>query len=355
MHRELLVALLVTGAALVPGGARAGEIDLWTKGQFGVDGALAGQDDWTAGYPGDPWYTDGDGAYSDSDVNNGDTSGAAYGSGWAADNWIIRGDLVAQGGIEGEYVNDDDDTIGVVFAHDGEATFYLAAHSAGSVPPPMPSISTGTLYLIRVEAGEASVLGARELALSVGQPHLIRLERDDERLSVSIDGALELSADDPSPLPAGRAGFYAYDSGDDGGWGSTEAWFDGVLVFAGDEDDDGVADDLDNCEETPNPEQADEDADGFGDACDEAIDEGPDGEPGEQPGPGDAAEPDGSFVDEELYISSACGCSTGQATAWHLSGPLGLLPMMLAALITATRRRPGALPSSTGTRRSRGA
>lgn len=348
MHRLLAVVALLPGL-VAPAVAPAAEIDLWLKGQFGSDGPLAGQDGWVHGFDEDPWYTDGDGAYTDSDLNNSDTPGATYGSGWAADNWIVRGELVAEGGIEAEYTNEDDDTIGVVMAHDGDATFYLAGHSDGSVPPPMGTIDDPTLFLIRVEAGAATVLAARVLDLS-GGPHLVRLDRDDERLTISVDGALQLQVDDPAPLAAGQAGFYAYDTGDDG-WGGTEAWFDGVRVFAWDEDDDGVADDLDNCEEIANAEQVDTDADGIGDSCeDAAADPGGGGDSADPTSPG-AGDPDtgaAQAVSEALYVTSTCGCRTGGQP------PYGWLPLALP-LWALTRRRPGSLPSSSAPRRSRAA
>ncbi len=45
-------------------------------------------------------------------------------------------------------------------------------------------------------------------------------------------------------------------------------------VCEADTDDDGILDDVDNCPETPNPDQADADGDGIGDACDDTDDSG---------------------------------------------------------------------------------
>ena len=47
---------------------------------------------------------------------------------------------------------------------------------------------------------------------------------------------------------------------------------DGIGDVCDDSDDDGVFDDIDNCPTTPNPDQADMDEDGIGDVCDDDID-----------------------------------------------------------------------------------
>jgi Thrombospondin type 3 repeat len=52
------------------------------------------------------------------------------------------------------------------------------------------------------------------------------------------------------------------------GAGSAYPGIDNLVLEPVDEDGDGIADDEDNCPDTPNPDQADVDGDGAGDACD---------------------------------------------------------------------------------------
>ncbi|MBW2257390.1 MAG: hypothetical protein JRI25_22720, partial [Deltaproteobacteria bacterium] len=104
----------------------------WERDDFGQGHALAGTDGWSNGYAADPWWATDGAAWSITDDN-----GGAYGSGEAVDNWIIRGQDIQQVYITAWFENEDNDTIGVVFGHDGLDTLYLAAHSADSSPPPI--------------------------------------------------------------------------------------------------------------------------------------------------------------------------------------------------------------------------
>src|SRR5687768_17820689 len=93
--------------------AHAAEIDVYVATEFG-QGPIAGGQGWLNGYGPDVWDGADGLAYSDTDENNTDSSGNSYGSGWAADNWLVNGDAVAQGGVEVKFENDDDDTAGAV-------------------------------------------------------------------------------------------------------------------------------------------------------------------------------------------------------------------------------------------------
>jgi hypothetical protein len=117
--------------------------------------------------------------------------------------------------------------------------------------------------------------------------------------------------------------------------------FDAVSVYWSDDDADAIADDVDNCEATSNPDQADADNDGVGDACDDAqapdpdevtdevTDDGAtdvDGTDGavtdaetDVEGPGDGGG-DGA-LDEDLIVG--CGCAAAPSNlAWVWPGVL---------------------------------
>ena len=328
---------MITGLllALTPT-APAAELDAWSLDAFQGNGRMDGVDGWRSGFDEDPWWTDGDEAHSDSDYNNSDTYWlSGYGSGWAADNWLVR--EVGQGGVEVNYRNEDDDTLGVVFGHRGSNTFYLAATSSDNAPPPFGFENSSRVFLIRVENGQATDLAQVSADLS-GLRHTLKAERNDDILTVWLDGAQVIAVDDPAPLAPGTAGFYAYDTGWDGGGGSTDAWFVDIRVYWTDDDDDGVPDDEDNCESTPNPDQSDTDDNGVGDACE-----------GDEPDPNDPSDPSttegdteadtgaasGSALSQEgLKISSACGCQTMRPSGT-------LVGILLAGLLIRRRRASG--------------
>lgn len=274
VRNSFFIALSLAAAV---SSAQAAEVHAWSVNQFG--GQLAGTNGWSNGFPQDPWGTSQGGrAIALTDWNTGDFDGNGYGSGWAADNWLIRGDDVGQGGIEVLFINTDDDTFGLVLDHDGHDTFYLAGHSAGNSPPPVNGQGSGDglVFLIKVDGGTATELGRQPKRLSYDWQDF-GLRRNGQTLQVTLDGAVVLEAQDNHPLPPGKAGLYSYDNGEEeqsgGGWGddTTNCYFETVDVYWFDDDGDSVVDDHDNCENTPNPDQADADGDGMGDACDSST------------------------------------------------------------------------------------
>lgn len=326
---------------LLGGASFAGELLVWEREDFGPEGPLAGADGWEGGFAEDPWRSSGARAYTESDLTADEAPGAT-------DNWLLRGAEVGQGGVEATFDTDDDDTMGVVLGHDGEGTFYLAGFTRDEAPPPVGRVAGPTLFLVKVTASVPTLVDAWQGDPGLGE-HTIRLERDDDRVWVSLDGLLLVQANDPAPLPPGRAGLYAYTAGEDFPWlpfdEDTPAWFERLRVFAWDEDDDGVHDDLDDCETVADPDQLDADGDGVGDLCDETPGTEPEGEEppttatgGEEP---EAPEPEDTVLDElagsvddphvveGLRPVSGCGCGHGgMGGAW-----------LVAAGLLARRRR----------------
>jgi hypothetical protein len=131
------------------------EIPAWKVDVFASDRPLDGFDGWSAGYPGDAWFGVDQGAWaaSFSDDNLGDDElDLGYGSGWAADNWLIHGPAIGQVSIVAGLGTSDDDCMGVVFAHNGSDTFYLVGWSNDALPPPYKDrASAPRLFVLRVE------------------------------------------------------------------------------------------------------------------------------------------------------------------------------------------------------------
>jgi uncharacterized protein (TIGR03382 family) len=257
--------------SLVP--AHAGEILAWERDEFTPDAYIAPNDGWAAGFSYDRWYGGDGGEYAmpATDLNNYDVNGDRYGSGWAADNWLVRGENVRQGLVVATFFTYDDDTVGIVSNHNGSDTFYLAAWTGNSSPPgaPVPASGEGAIFLLRVENGNAAQLGPTARARNPRTEwDVLELSVNDGRVVVTLNDQPLVDTTDPAPLPAGMGGMYSYDAGYDGGEGSTSVLFDDVAVYWSDDDDDGVADDNDNCEKVSNPDQQDRDNDGIGSACD---------------------------------------------------------------------------------------
>ena len=127
---------------------------------------------------------------------------------------------------------------------------------------------------------------------------------------------------DSDGLGGGSGGYYAYDVG-----GNDGAFFGNTVVYAFDDDGDGVIDDEDNCEFVENEDQADGDGDGIGSACDDDEPGDDTGIPGDGDGGVDTGGADGNGLDAGDAKLTACGCdaSGGVATGGLLLGILGLV------------------------------
>lgn len=305
----------------------AGTLPAWEVSDFGEEGYLIGNSDWSGGFSRDPWYVFNGAVYTSTDENVGDEY-RGWGEDTAVDNWIIRGESIAEVQVSVNWTNEDDDTTGLVTNHDGDRQFYLYLVTSGNAPEPGEAIERGTKAMIyRVSGGEAEVLAETEIdPLEAGESFDLRLTVDDGALFASVNGEVVLEVTDGEPLPAGAAGLYAYDTGYDGGWGNTSAWVSSIEVAWMDEDDDGVADDTDNCEEVPNAEQLDTDGDLLGDVCDPTPGTGDDTGGDDTDGGDDTGDPN------VVTLTGSCGCAAAPA-------PEGLALLVGLALLPALRRR----------------
>lgn len=320
--------------------AHAGVIPAWSMDGFG-DGQYPADGDWAAGYTDGSWYFYDDYLVDVGDENIGDNGYdqdefPGYGAGTAADNWLVRGVTLDDLVVTMTFINNDDDAFGLVSHHSSGESFYLLFHSQNSAPPPVFSADSDRLYLLRIADGRPSVLGSAGARLSRNDWNRLTLTVDDGQLTVALNGETEIEATDDDPLPAGRAGVYSYDNGYEDRDQSL-GYIESIAVSWVDEDDDGVADDEDNCEELANEDQADADGDGLGDLCDDEPTGGDTGEPtggdtGEPTGTSDSGLPtsdsgpggDGTVV----LVNAGCGCTTSPAApggAWMVLGLAGLL------------------------------
>jgi hypothetical protein len=353
--------------ALIPA-AFADDLPLWDQRTFTdpMDGSAGG---WVAGTDEDPWgsLSSGDLLVATADINIGDVGGSGWGSGWAADNWLVRPASFQDGAITADVQAADDDSFGFVLNQSSNDTMYLAVYSASSQPPDMtaPSWGQAQVSILRIEGGVATELAtAQATRASTRSSEPYRFARDGGQLLLRRSGRVVLDVTDPDPLPGGSAGVYVYDCGYTESWGQVAGcFFDELRVTLMDDDNDLVANDDDNCITDANADQADVDSDGIGDLCDPTDDrpEAPGdtpgdggsgsgdpgtgggdpgtggGDPGTGNGTGDTGDtfdagalPTPNDVDEVLAIACT-GCDNSQPQTWSVAGA--------AALFLLRRRR----------------
>lgn len=369
--------------------ARAGYIDAWGYDTYPEGLAISGRDGWSGGYASDPWYGVSSGgtswAFSYTDDN-----GGSFGSGGAMDNWLVnRAETWNDAFVAAPFYADDDDSHGFVLHHQDASNYYLFLLSGGSPAAgdgmgagsnPLTTASGSFMAIARVSGGRATVLTQSPVAYSTSSVNFGAFLFNDGVITAwywrnNYDGSgtpdVTLTVTDRDPLPAGAVGFYAYDQGMTRS-DTTTVYFGPISVFQADDDDDGIADDADNCEFVANPGQQDADNDGLGNACDEDPgDTGTDdtGDSGEHTGDSgdDTGSPDDTDGTDESGLPhddtgsptdpgrngrergavpmGGCGCDSPMAPpSWSLLS--GLLSLLSFLSVLSLRRRDAGSPTS---------
>ncbi|MFT4976587.1 MAG: hypothetical protein ACI8S6_002492 [Myxococcota bacterium] len=306
---------------------------------------MDGRDGWVSGYPEDSWLAGENDGYNYV-VSLTDDNGGSFGSGEAADNWLVYTPIQrTDAAMVTAIYTEDDDAVGLVFGFQDAENYYLFLMSQGSSPIDLPRGTESAL--IKIEDGEAEILASSDASYTIGAVGSAYVIMNDNVLyaaywSGEFDDApdIALYAEDSTPFEGGSFGFYAYDAGyDNNGSSNTNTIFTSPTFLDYDEDDDGIADDDDNCEFIANPGQEDEDSDGVGNDCDDDYD--PNNSGGDDTGNGnnddtgnssnDTGETDGVLDIEDSDIKLGPGCS-----ALGMSGGLWLVGMSLLGLL---RRR----------------
>ncbi len=274
---------------------QAAFLDAWTYGDWIHNTSMVGVDGWTTGYGSDRWtgYHSTSTGY-DYVQSTTDESGGTWGSGQARDNWFVRTGYDHDDVVVGvPFFTYDNDCVGLVLHQEDDRNFYLffltgGRSTSGSTEGGTNPVSSEGVYaaIVKIKDGVASVLASEEQTYLIQTHVAFTASFDDGVLTFSYwDAAADmgspapdivLEAVDTSPLPGGLTGVYAYDAGGIGTT-NTPTYFRTFQVWYVDEDTDGVADDLDNCEEDYNPSQDDLDADDVGDYCDPCTDVDGDG------------------------------------------------------------------------------
>ena len=199
----------------------------WSYASYPEGRPLAGRDGWIQGYASDTWpgATYNGGSYTTSNTDDG--SGTWGGTGQAIDNWIVNEEVsCGQCQINVPFYPEDNDSLGIVLNMVDDQNYYLfvatgVETSRGHYDQGVSPIDGGndvSCSILRIMDGKAVVLGQVDEApvqYALGQ---LSFTRNDNTLTLSYwrDATntagtpdITLTADDPAPLGAGAAGFYA--------------------------------------------------------------------------------------------------------------------------------------------------
>ncbi len=259
-------------------------LDYWSYDDYSDGESMVGVDGWERGFDEDDWegyYSDYSGSnyvQSTTDYNTGDFGGD-WGSGGAIDNWLVNSEVSVEDGVMRVVMyTEDDDTVGVVCRFGNAENYILAILGPRGASNP---IGTDNEFasIVKIAGGSAEVLATEEWSYTAGSVSGLELSCEDDQITLSYWQEQDdrwaspdemVTATDSGARRSGSTGFYAYDAGGLRESGETRVLFGAIEVLKMDEDEDGVADDDDNCEEDANSDQADADSDGIGDVCDDS-------------------------------------------------------------------------------------
>lgn len=316
-------------------------LDLWAQDAYPVDEPIGGSNGWTNGYSADPWM--GFEYYLNFAMpTTTDTDGSAFGAGGDRDNWLVQAAADWEDGqLSADVIVLGEGTCGVVFHHQDALNQYLFLLAIDNSP--IAKLPEEHAALVKLENGEPIILAQAEIEA----PDMTQVTLSTLTVSVN-DGLIEatykpnlhsssdvvqLVVSDPDPFLGGVSGFYAYNMEVSSTWSKTfGVGFGEVVVSRWDDDEDGVADDEDNCEFVANIGQNDADFDGIGDACDDTR-EGGTTDSGDAGGSGDdlnGADNNDALTDGGVLIGWG-SCSTLPAPSWHAA--------ILAMFFGLVRRR----------------
>ncbi len=320
---------------------------VWSYDAFGD--YVAPADGWAGTYTADRWggfdYGGHTWAYPLTDEGSG---------GWfenaSISNWMTNPAVPVRDGefTWDAYITDDDGIGGVIGQGPDEAWMVLLCGAGRSSSCPVPN-HVGDVVLLHITATR----GAEELDFvhapyPTGEVFDVHMSSNDGVLRAWSDASgWDLSGPITDGTMMSNVGFYAYNCG-----GITNNYancaFTQPLLYALDDDGDDIVDDHDNCEATPNPDQADRDGDGIGDACDDSTDTGGDADTDTDTDADTDADSDADTdTDADADVDSTGNLDTGTAikTAGSCScasGPeSGVAGMFVAvgAVLLGRRRR----------------